>query len=68
MTSKTNFDMRDINLHVLLSWEDTARLSRYGLGAGDVSVTIDTGLADGLFECSNLRGLFKSLQVSVALW
>ena len=55
MTSKTNFDMRDINLHVLLSWEDTARLSRYGLGAGDVSVTIDTGLlrlADGLFECS----------------
>ena len=47
--------MRDINLHVLLSWEDTARLSRYGLGAGDVSVTIDTcllRLADGLFECS----------------
>ena len=55
MTSKTNFDVRDINLHVLLSWEDTVRLGRYGLGAGDVSVTIDTGLlrlADGLFECS----------------
>ena len=29
--------------------EDKARLGLYGLGAGDVRVTIDTGLADGLF-------------------